>query len=40
MLLHPDVYSQEFHYCPLSFKLDRGLASCNTLKGRLSARMT
>ena len=29
--LHPNEYSQEFHYYPFSFKLDRCVGSCNTL---------
>ena len=29
--LHPNKYSQEFHYCPFAFKLDRCVGSCNTL---------
>ena len=29
--LHPNKYSQEFHYCPLVLKLDRCVGSCNTL---------
>ena len=29
--LHPNEYSQEFHYCPYSVKLDRCFGSCNTL---------
>ena len=29
--LHPDEYSQEFHYYPFSVKLDRCSGSCNTL---------
>ena len=29
--LHPNEYSQEFHYCPFSVELDRCVGSCNTL---------
>ena len=29
--LHPNEYSQEFHYYPFSVKLDRCVESCNTL---------
>ena len=29
--LHPNEYSQEFHYYPLAVKLDRFFWSCNTL---------
>ena len=29
--LHPNEYSQEFCYYPFAVKLDRCLASCNTL---------
>ena len=29
--LHPSEYSQEFHYYPFAVKLDRCVASCNTL---------
>ena len=29
--LHPNEYSQEFHYYPFSVKLDRCAGSCNTL---------
>ena len=29
--LHPNEYSQEFHYYPFSIKLDRCAGSCNTL---------
>ena len=29
--LHPNVYSQEFHYYPFSVKLDRCAGNCNTL---------
>ena len=29
--LHPNEYSQEFHYYPFVVKLDRCLRSCNTL---------
>ena len=28
--LHPNEYSQEFHYCPFAVKLDRCVGSCNT----------
>ena len=30
--LHPNEYSQEFHYYPFAAKLDRCVGSCNTLK--------
>ena len=30
--LHPNEYSQEFHYYPFSVKLDRSVGSRNTLK--------
>ena len=29
--LHPNENSQEFHYYPFAFKLDRCVGSCNTL---------
>ena len=29
--LHPNEYSQEFHYYPFSVKLDRCVKTCNTL---------
>ena len=29
--LHPNEYSQEFHYYPFAIKLDRCVGSCNTL---------
>ena len=29
--LHPNEYSQEFHYYPFPVKLDRCVGSCNTL---------
>ena len=29
--LHPNEYSQEFHYYPFPIKLDRCVGSCNTL---------
>ena len=29
--LHPNEYSQEFHYYPLAVKLDRCVGYCNTL---------
>ena len=29
--LHPNEYSQEFHYSPFAAKLDRCVGSCNTL---------
>ena len=29
--LHPNEYSQEFHYYPFAVKLDRCAESCNTL---------
>ena len=28
--LHPNEYSQEFHYYPFAVKLDRCVGSCNT----------
>ena len=28
--LHPNEYSQEFHYYPFAVKLDRCVESCNT----------
>ena len=28
---HSNQYSQEFHYYPLTFKLDRAVGSCSTL---------
>ena len=31
--LHPNEYSQEFHYYPFSVKLDRCVGSGNTLNG-------
>ena len=31
--LHPNKYSQEFHYYPFSVKLDRCVGSCDTLNG-------
>ena len=31
--LHPNEYSQEFHYYPFAVKLDRCVGSCNTLNG-------
>ena len=31
--LHPNEYSQEFHYYPFVVKLDRCVGSCNTLNG-------
>ena len=30
--LHPNEYSQEFHYYPFSVQLDRCVGNCNTLK--------
>ena len=33
MNLHPNDYSQEFHYYPFAVKLDRCVWSCNTLIG-------
>ena len=30
--LHPNEYSQEFHYYPFALKLDRCVGSCDTLK--------
>ena len=30
--LHPNEYSQEFHYHPFAVKLDRCVGSCKTLK--------
>ena len=29
--LHPNQYSQEFHYYPFASKVDRCIGSCNTL---------
>ena len=29
--LHPNEYSQEFHYYPFAVKLDRCVGSCNSL---------
>ena len=29
--LHPNEYSQEFHFYPFAVKLDRCIGSCNTL---------
>ena len=29
--LHPNEYSQEFHYYPFAVKLDKYVGSCNTL---------
>ena len=29
--LHPNEYSQQFHYYPFVVKLDRSVESCNTL---------
>ena len=29
--LHPNEYSQRFHYYPFAVKLDRCVGSCNTL---------
>ena len=31
--LHPNKYSQEFHYYPSAVKLDKFVGSCNTLNG-------
>ena len=31
--LHPNEYSQEFHYYTLAVKLDRCVGRCNSLKG-------
>ena len=31
--LHPNEYSQEFHYYPFAVKLDRRVGSCNTPNG-------
>ena len=31
IILHPNEYSQEFHYCPFVVKLDKLVGSCNTL---------
>ena len=31
--LHPNEYSQEFHYYAFAVKLDRCAGSCNTLNG-------
>ena len=30
--LHPNEYSQEFHYYPFAVKLDRCVGSCNIIK--------
>ena len=30
--LHPNEYSQEFHYYPFVVKLDRCVGSCNTVR--------
>ena len=30
--LHPNEYSQNFHYHPFAVKLDRCVGSCNTLE--------
>ena len=29
--LHPNAYSQKFHYYPFAVKLDRCVGSCNTV---------
>ena len=29
--LHPNEWSQEFHYYPFEVKLDRSVGTCNTL---------
>ena len=29
--LHPNKYSQQFHYYPFAVRLDRFAGSCNTL---------
>ena len=29
--LHPNEYNQEFHYYPLTVKLDRSVGNCNPL---------
>ena len=34
--LHPNEYSQEFHYYPFLVKLDRWVGSCNTLNNLFS----
>ena len=34
--LHPNEYSQKFHYYPFGVKLDRYVGSCNTLNGLLN----
>ena len=31
--LHPNKYSQEFHYYPFTVKLNKCVGSCNTLNG-------
>ena len=31
--LHPNKYSQEFHYYPFAVKGDRCAGSCNTING-------
>ena len=33
--LHPNDYSQEFHYSPFAVKFDRCVGSCNTLNNYL-----
>ena len=33
--LHPNDYSQEFHYYPFAVKFDRCVGSCNTLNNYL-----
>ena len=33
--LHPNDYSQEFHYYPFAVKFDRCVGSCNTLNDYL-----
>ena len=32
--LHPNQYSQEFHFYPFTVKLDKYVGSCNTLNDR------
>ena len=31
IILHPNEYSQKFHYCPFVIKLGKCVGSCNTL---------
>ena len=34
--LHPNEYSQDFHYYPFAIKLDRCVVSCNTINDLLN----